>query len=188
MNQTMIKPGYLRVTEILSPFSGLSKIDPQVLQNAADRGSLVHEIIEGIEQGFGKEEVPDHVEGYIESYEKWAVIKDFLPAAKRLYDNNLMITGLVDSIYKDGEDLVLVDYKTPAKESRSWEMQASAYSHMCKNIDYNISRIEFVKLEKSGKPPKVFIYKENMALFRKILDCYRYFFDGKEQEIDLDFL
>jgi hypothetical protein len=188
MTMTTIKPGYLRVTDILSPFSGLSKIDPLVLQNAADRGTLVHEIIECIEQGFGKEWVPNHIEGYVESYERWAGDKSFLTSPKRLYDDNLMITGLVDSIYKDGEDLVLVDYKTPAKESRSWEMQASAYSHMCKNHGYNISRIEFIKLDKAGKDAKVFIYKEDMKMFRKILDCYRYFFEGKEQDNELDYI
>lgn len=186
--QNAIKPGYLRVTDILSPFSGLSKIDPLILQNAADRGTLVHEIIEGIEQGFPKEEIQDHVFGYIESYEKWAVGKDFLLAPKRFYENELMITGLVDSIYRDGDGLVLVDYKTPARESKTWAMQASAYSCMCKRNGYDISRIEFVKLDKTGKAPKVFNYLEDMDMFRKILECYRYFFKEESQETDLDYL
>jgi hypothetical protein len=191
MNMTLppIKPGYLRVTEVLSPFSGLSKIDPMVLQNAADRGALVHQIIEGIEQGFGKENVPEHVEGYIQSYETWADGKDFLPAQKRLCDSNLMITGLVDAIYREGNDLVLVDYKTPARESKTWELQGSAYSHLCKIIGYNIARIEFVKLDKRGKYPEIFRYQENMAMFRKALDCYRYFFEDKsKEELELDYL
>jgi len=183
-----IKPGYLRVTDILSPFSGLSNINPDVLKNAGNRGTLVHEIIEGIEQGFGKENVPEIAIGYIESYEKWAAGKDFLPAAKRFYENELMITGLIDSIYRDGEDLVLVDYKTPAKESKTWAIQASAYSFMCKKNGYNISRIEFIKLDKTGKYPKVYTYVENMDMFLKILECYKFFFKEVDQEIHLDYL
>jgi hypothetical protein len=183
-----IKPGYLRVTQLLSLFSGLNKINPEVLRNAADRGTLVHTIIEGIEEGFGKEDVPEIAQGYIESYEKWATGKDFLLAPKRLYDDELMITGLVDSIYKEGDHLVLVDYKTPARESKTWAMQASAYSFMCKKNGYNISRIEFVKLDKTGKEPKIYAYMEDMQMFHKALECYRYFFTDKNEEIELDYI
>lgn len=183
-----IKPGYLRVTEILSQFSGFHKIDPTILNNAKERGTIVHKIIEGIEEGFGKEQVPEIAMGYINSYEKWAVGKDFLPSAKRFYDDELMITGLIDSIYKDGQDLVLVDYKTPLRESKTWSIQASAYSFMCKKNGYNISRIEFIKLDKNGKEPKVYCYFEDMNMFKKILECYRYFFSDKNESMELDYL
>ncbi|MCF1193240.1 PD-(D/E)XK nuclease family protein, partial [Mangrovimonas sp. AS39] len=126
--------------------------------------------------------------GYIDSYEKWAAGKHFLLAPKRLYDDELMITGLVDAIYKDGENLVLVDYKTPARESKTWAMQASAYSFMCKKNGYNISRIEFVKLDKTGKEPKIYAYMEDMQMFNKVLECYRYFFTDKNEEIELDYI
>jgi len=59
---------------------------------------------------------------------------------------------------------------------------------MCKKNGYNISRIEFVKLDKTGKAPKVFNYLEDMDMFRKILECYRYFFKEENQENDLDYL
>jgi len=39
---------YDRVTEILSPFSGLSQIDPDVVRNAGNRGSVVHKIAESL--------------------------------------------------------------------------------------------------------------------------------------------
>jgi len=183
-----IKPGYLRVTQVLSIFSGLNKINPEILKNAADRGTLVHTIIEGMEEGFGKEDVPEIATGYIDSYEKWAAGKDFLPAPKRFYDDELMITGLVDAIYRDGENLILVDYKTPARESKTWAMQASAYSYMCKKNGYDISMIEFIKLDKTGKAPTVYVYMENMQMFHKILECYRYFFKDQSEEIELDYI
>ena len=186
--QNAIKPGYLRVTEVLSPFSGLSKIAPLILQNAADRGTLVHKVIEDMQEGFPKEEIPDHVFGYIESYEKWAKGKIFLPKPPRLYCDELMITGEPDDMYLDGDDLVLDDYKTPLRESKTWPMQATAYSYLCKKNGYNVTRIQFVKLDKTGKAPKVFNYLEDMDMFRKILECYRYFFKEENKENDLDYL
>ncbi len=186
--QNAIKPGYLRVTQVLSIFSGLHKIDAFVLQNASERGTLVHEIIEAINLGFGKEDVPSHVEGYINSFELWSDGKVFLPKPKRMYCDQFMITGEPDDIYLEGEDLILVDYKTPAKESKTWAMQASAYSFMCKKNGYKIKRVEFVKLDKTGKSPKVYLYLEDMDMFLKILDCHRYFFKDKNEELDLDYL
>ena len=44
---------YTRVTEILSPFSGLDRVPKAILKNAADRGTRVHKVCEGIVQGLG---------------------------------------------------------------------------------------------------------------------------------------
>lgn len=188
MSTAIVKPGYLRVTQVLSIFSNLHKIDPLVLENAANRGTMIHNIIEGIQQGFGKEEVPDCALGYINSFEIWAEGKNFLPKPPRMYCDQYMITGEADDIYKDGDDLVLVDYKTPQKESKTWAMQAAAYDYLCKKSGYPITRREFVKLNKFGKAPKVYTYQEDMDMFRKILECYRYFFNEKSEETDLDYL
>lgn len=45
---------YTRVTEVLYPFSGLSNIKPDILANAARRGTRVHDICEGIMKGLGE--------------------------------------------------------------------------------------------------------------------------------------
>jgi hypothetical protein len=45
--------GYTRVTEVLSPFSGMDKIPKHIVENAGRRGTLVHTIIEGIVSGLG---------------------------------------------------------------------------------------------------------------------------------------
>lgn len=184
---TEIKEGYLRVTAMLSPFSGLQNVPEYVLENAKERGIAVHQTILAIESGIGGDEPNEAIRGYISSYQQWANGKAFLECPNRFYDDSLMLTGEIDAIYKDGDDFIIVDYKTPVRESKTWAMQATAYSYLAKQSGYNVKRVEFVKLDKTGKEPKVFCYEEDMEMFHKILDTYRYFFGNKGQEIDLDY-
>lgn len=44
---------YIRVTEALSPFSGLHSIPKHIVENAAKRGTKVHKICESIITGLG---------------------------------------------------------------------------------------------------------------------------------------
>ena len=48
------KPGYTRVTEILSAFSGLNNVPKDILENAGRRGTKVHDICEAIVSGLGE--------------------------------------------------------------------------------------------------------------------------------------
>lgn len=182
----MIKKGYLRVTTMLYPFSGMKDVPQHHLDAAAERGSRVHEAILALEQGIGLAELNKNYEGYLASYELWAVGKDFLACPDRFYDDELMITGEIDAIVKNGNDLVIVDYKTSAKENKSWPMQASAYSYMAKKAGYDVKEILFIKLDKEGKEPIIFTYKEDMEAFKKVLFTYRYFFKDKDEENPMD--
>lgn len=184
---TEIKEGYLRVTEILSPFSGLSQIPEHILENAKERGTAVHKAILAIENGIGNDNLMDSIAGYMSSYHQWVDGKVLLNVPNRFYDDSLMITGEIDAIYETEIGHVIVDYKTPANESKSWAMQATAYSYLARKAGYNVIRVEFVKLDKNGKKPKVFCYKEDMDMFCKILDTYRYFFGNKGQKNDCDY-
>jgi len=179
---------YLRVTTILYPFSGLKGIDPSVLASAAERGTKVHEIIDAFEEGIGLFELELALKGYFESYTKWATGKKFLKKPERFYCDVLKITGEIDAMYKDGKDLVIVDYKTPVRESKTWAMQATAYSYLAKQSGYDIKRVEFVKLDKTSKEPKIYVYEEDMDTFKKVLDCYKYFFKEKNEENILDYV
>ena len=44
---------HIRVTDILSPFSGLDRVPKDILANAARRGSRVHDVCEAIVKGLG---------------------------------------------------------------------------------------------------------------------------------------
>ena len=173
---------FQRVTEILYPFSGLKHVKPDVLQNAAVRGTKVHSYCESIAKGLGVWEVGPEYQGYIDSFLSWWNQGiEVLAIEKRFWDRNLMITGQVDFITKTEKGACIVDLKTSAHESKSWLLQGSAYSYMAKQNGYDIKDIQFVKLLKDGRPAKVFTYEENMDLFNQCLNVYRYFYGTKSK-------
>jgi hypothetical protein len=197
---------YTRVTEVLYPFSGLKDIDPEVLKNAADRGTAVHKICDSLVLKLGKFDLEDLVKEYcrnhehfekekklvekfVESFEKWYEGKNFLKKPDRFFNDEHMITGECDLIYKDDYNrVVLVDLKTPASESKSWLLQGSAYSYMAKKENHNIDIIEFIQLSRTGAKPKCYRYKEQFELFKSHLDSYRYSFKNSVKEDLMDYL
>jgi len=165
---------YTRVTDVLFPLSGLKNIPPDILKNAAERGTKVHEFCDAIMQDLGFFPCDQKIGKYIESFMKW-LSKEFIPRPDRFYCDELRLTGECDAIYRDEGGLVLVDIKTPVNESKTWMLQGSAYSYLAKKAGYDIKRIEFVQLSKDGKEPKVYVYDADMTLFIKCLEIYRYF-------------
>lgn len=168
-------PEYLRVSTVLGYNSGLHKIDPYVLQKAAERGTKIHAICDALIDDMGIDYIEPQFEGYIESFNKWRIGKKFINKIPRLYCDEYLITGELDQLYEDTEGLVLVDFKTPQSESKTWSLQGSAYAHLCKKNGYNIVRIEFIQLLKNGQIAKTFVYKENFEMFLKCLEVYRFF-------------
>jgi hypothetical protein len=206
-----IKEGYLRVSQVLSAFSGLDKINKDVLQNAANRGTCVHSAIDSIIAGFGILGIEDEVRAYsycenaiewhdkfvkeldivmnlIKSFEIWNKEKGPFKKPERLYDDELKITGEFDLIEDDRGVLTLIDFKTPVAESKTWKLQASGYHilGMSNGIEFDI--LEFVKLCRKGNKPKSFFYDPNPELFKSVLETYRYFELEGCKDIELDYL
>lgn len=173
------RENYTRVTKVLYPFSGMDKIDPDVLAHAAERGTKVHKICEGIASGLGEHGVDDETRGYIESFKKWW--GDGLPVVsmeERFWDDKLCLTGQVDFIIKTGDGLAIVDLKTSSKPSKTWEAQGCAYAHLAKNAGYKIVSILFIHLSKRGKAPKIYAYPVPVdnSFFLAIFRVYQHFF------------
>jgi hypothetical protein len=177
-----------RVTEVLYPFSGLSRVDPDILKQAADRGSKVHEICEAITNDLGVIDMNPDFSGYIRSFEQWAEGKEFIERPARFYCNQHYITGEIDGLYENETGLTLFDIKTPATEKKTWPLQGSAYSYLAKKAGLNITKIEFVKLSKGGEKATSYFYDENIDLFLKCLELYRKFFKTRQTLSYLDFL
>ena len=202
-----------RVSAVLAPFSGLHKIDPNVLALAAARGSCVHKLIDAHIGGFGLHTIDSLVSNYCEdlfpgegieeliekekekvrlmfqSFEKWAEGKQFIPKPDRFFCDKLMITGELDQIWKDVHDRhVLIDFKTSYNESKTWLLQGSAYCYLAELNGYTIDYIEFVQLSKTGGVPRCYHYQKEFPMFKAHLDVYRYSYkDGKFPDL-LDFL
>lgn len=170
---------YLRVTEILYPFSGYDYVPSAILENAAVRGTKVHKICESITDGYDFD-YPEEFEGFIQSFLKWWERgHKVLHTEKRFFCNELGITGKVDYIIEGKDGNIIVDIKTSSKESKTWAMQGSAYSYLAKKSNIPIHTILFLKLDKDGKEPRAYFYNEDMELFKKILEVYKYFFVSK---------
>ena len=168
---------YLRVTHILYPFSGLQAIDPEIVANAAQRGTKVHQICEGIASGLGEIGVDNETWGYVESFKKWwGNGLDVACMEERFWDDELCLTGQVDFILKTPEGLAIVDLKTSSRPSKTWEAQGSAYAYLAKNAGYAIKKIFFLHLNKHGKEPKIYEYPVDDSFFLAILRVFKHFF------------
>lgn len=171
------KDKYLRVTNILYPFSGLSKIDPVVVAKAAERGTKVHKICEAIMLGLGEIGVDEQTKPYVESFKQWwNQGHDVLLMEKRFWCNELMITGQVDMILHTPEGLHIVDIKTSSKPSKTWPLQGSAYAYLARKAGYDIKKVFFLHLNKFGKEPKVYEYGIDESFFFAVYRIYKYIF------------
>ena len=156
---------YARVTEILASESDYSNIDPDVLARKCEIGIQVHKAIsDDINDEFPI--LDERTINYFNSYVKWKneLQALFIESEQRYFDDKYMFTGQIDSVVKlKGNDKYqLVDFKTAANENkRVWNLQAHFYHHLLsQRIAYGLSdKILFVKLDKEGKLPKVFIYE-----------------------------
>ncbi len=183
-----MKEGYIRVTDALYFISGLSQIDPEIRKNAANRGKIIHEFCDALIKGIEISHMNNPYPGYIDSFRKWMKGLIFVNNPGRLYCDEYGITGEFDAIYMNDSGLVLVDFKTPVSESKTWRLQLSAYAYLAKKFGLNIQRIEVVKLNKDGKPPKVYVYEEDFGTYLQCLDIYKKFFIKSTKENELDYL
>lgn len=168
---------YLRVTSCLYPFSGLDKINPEIVAYAGQRGTKVHKICEAIVEGLGEIGIDDETWGYVESFKQWwAGDIDVVEMEKRFWDDELKVTGQLDFIIQTAEGLAIVDIKTSSKESKTWAVQGAAYAYLCKKDGYNIKKIYFLHLNKHGKKPKIFEYPVDDSLFLAVFRVFKYFF------------
>lgn len=174
------RESYQRVTSILYPFSGLQHINADVLAHAAERGTKVHKICEGIMAGLGELGVEDETYGYVESFKKWwEKGVEVIEMEKRFWCDDLHITGQLDLIINTDQGLAILDLKTSSKPSKTWEAQGCAYAYLAKKAGYDIKRILFLHLNKHGKEPKIYEYKVDDSFFLAIYRTFKHFY-GKD--------
>jgi hypothetical protein len=174
---------YDRVTSILYPFSGLSRIDPLVLKNAANRGTIIHNMCDCIISDLPMDEIaPDH-QGYIDSFKLWSEGKTFLPKPERFFDDELMITGECDGLYEEDGEITLFDLKTPLREGSTWGMQGSAYAYLAKLNGLKIDKVEFIRLKKDGGYPSIYGYPDLMKDFLMCLEVYQRYFKNNNPDL-----
>lgn len=177
MKEKNTRENYTRVTTVLYPFSGLEKIDADVVAHAAERGTKVHKICEGIIQGLGELGVDDETRPYVESFKQWwNKGHEVLMMEKRFWDDELEITGQVDLILRTPQGLAIVDLKTSSKPSDTWPAQGAAYAYLAKKAGHDIQKIYFLHLLKSGKEARIYEYPVDDGFFFAIFRVWKHFF------------
>ena len=167
---------YRRVTEILYPFSGLEKIDPEIVAHAAERGTKVHQICEAIMGDLGEIGVDEETRPYVESFKKWWEIGwSVVAMEKRFWDDELRLTGQLDLIINTDQGLAIVDIKTSYKPSKTWKLQGSAYAYLARKAGYDVKRLYFLHLDRKGRMPKLIEYEIDEGFFLRVLEVYQYF-------------
>jgi len=171
------RENYSRVTNILYPFSGLEKIDAEIVAHAASRGTKVHQICEAIIEGLGEIGVDDETRGYVESFKKWwALGHDVVMMEQRFWDDELQITGQVDLILRTPDGLAVLDLKTSARPSKTWQAQGCAYAYLARKAGHDIRKIYFLHLNKNGKEAKIHEYPVDDGFFLTIYRVWAHFF------------
>lgn len=177
MNEKKSTDNYTRVTSILYPFSGLHKIDPDILAHAADRGTRVHKTCEAIISGLGEMGCDEETSGYVESFKEWwSLGHNVVEMEKRFWCDDLEITGQVDLILQTPEGLTILDLKTSSAPSKTWPAQGCAYAYLAKKAGYPIEEILFLHLNKKGNPPKLYSYPVNDEFFLSIYRTWKHFY------------
>lgn len=182
MNEINTREKYVRVTNVLYPFSGLDKINVDTVAHAAERGTKVHQICEAIAAGLGEHIDDKEMVGYVDSFKKWWEIgHSVIEMEKRFWCNDLKVTGQVDFIIDTPDGLAVVDLKTSYKPSKTWSVQGAAYAYLAKKNLYDIKKIYFIHLSKQGKFPKIYEYPVDDSFFLAVYRTYMHFYH-KETE------
>ncbi len=170
----------IRVTTVLSPWADFSKIDPDVLAEAAARGTRAHTAFSNYALGRFVY-VPDDCHGYLESYKRWhdEYIDQVLAVEVELICSVYGFYGHADliAVIKGDADPTVIDWKTPIATQPLWKSQLAAYFHLAKP-KYNPKRVASLRLKRDGSRALFDEYTsqaEDFAGFLAALSAYKFF-------------
>lgn len=171
------------VTTVLSPFADFSRVRPEVLEHAAQRGTKVHALCEAYAQGLWIPRIDEECAGYFDSFKRWfdATVVEVLAQEVELVDEQKGYMGHPDMIcrIKGDNDAVMIDLKTPAAQSPAWRLQLAAYWRLGTLAGYPITRSGSLRLKKDGSRAIFNEYTGSHAhdlnVFLNCLAAWKYF-------------
>lgn len=177
----------ISVTESLQPFTDFSQIPPDVLANAAERGSRFHTWTENYLSDKWSP-ISNDIQGYVKSFKRWhsLAVEETLFVEKEIICPQYQFIGHIDWMGRlrgDPENFITVaDWKTPITESKTWRIQLAAYWYLAKEcLGLNVRRCVVLMPKKDGKVASIKEYTEFQAchfnIFLSTLNCTRYFND-----------
>lgn len=175
----------ISVTQALSQFNDFSNVHPAVLEAAKQRGQRLHAAAAAKLTGtFLVTPLLPEDAGYWESLSAWIddYVEHVYDVEPELVDDRFGFVGHPDLICRlSGRRFMVVDWKTPAQESKSWRVQLGAYVHLAvKHYRHHspIWRGMAVQPDKDGKLAKGTPYMataNDFGIFISALNCARYF-------------
>lgn len=147
----------IHVTSVLSVYQDFSKVNPDVLDYASDRGVRVHAAIPKI---LDDQWIPiqEDIKGYIASFEifKREMIHRTVFCEKTFTCEIYRLTGTLDwgGFLVDHPDwFTIIDWKSPLNRQRTWFSQLAAYQYLAR--EYEPKRAGSLRLHPKGKLPKM---------------------------------
>jgi hypothetical protein len=178
------------VTEVLKPYEDFSRINPDVLEAAGDRGTLIHSLLARHALGLwiGPDEVPAELRGYYDSGRRWldAYVDTVHAAEQELRDEDRGYQGHPDLIchLKKDPDYSLWDYKSGQVVLPTWETQIGGYYGLAIKNDFQIKRAGCLRLHPRGFLPKMDDFTPRLIylwrVFQGCLTVHKFFKEGKK--------
>ena len=155
-------------------YSGVSKA---VLNNAGDRGTVIHSAIETWIRSRFDTIVSEEHHPYFEAFVKWFETKKVEPLATELpiYHKILRYAGTIDLVAEINGLVTLVDYKTASSIlEKPYSLQVEAYRQALKSHGVEIDRKMVLHLKSDGtytevempdKPDTWFVFNAGKAWY-----------------------
>lgn len=179
-----IQNGYIRVTELLKPWTSFGSIPQEILDTKAEIGTNVHESINMHALGLPLPKLTEREQRYFDSYLKWEETEEptFECAEQRYYDKDSMVTGQIDAIVTfPGRAMGrILDFKTSAKEAPlHWPIQLGWYWILAQKNGVKVSdTAHILQLKDNGSPAKLYAYiigNDVLKTCHSIYESYIYF-------------
>ncbi len=171
---------YPSVTEVINPWMDWSKIPPGILQYAADRGTIIHDLCHRHTMGEFVVTEPEF-QPYFDSFKRWfeLMVDEVILAEARLCDPIWNYSGQIDLLatLKDGR-LSLIDIKTPVLSQRSWKVQLAGYNNLCAVNGHKLDCSGSLQLSPQGKMAKMTWCTDGAGDFNQFLTdlkSYRFY-------------
>ena len=185
---TIINPS---ATTVLSPYADFSMISPAVLRHAAHRGTRVHGAIAAHLLGLWVPTLDNEAQPRFDSFRRWAdiMVDKVVFVEKEIYCDCFDYHGHPDAalILRDWPGVVVIDWKSPLVESKTWTIQVAAYCHLVDKHGglpdgLKVERAGAVMLDPKGKTAKMVEYTESIntafSVFLAALTAWKYFNSG----------
>ena len=142
------------VTQIMQPLNqrAYDGIDQAIMDNAAARGTAVHEAAEFYAR-YRAEECPEEYAGYFKAFKDWfsSYRVNVVKTEQAYYHPHLLYAGTIDLIAEVDGKLMIVDYKTTHTiKDMLTRVQLEAYARMISAQGQGVAGKAILQLRRDG--------------------------------------